>query len=187
MWNYWSPLQHISNWNTSEKRKLEKCFLGARVWAPKPVYWSPKWPEYIMTDETFQQSGKQDSLRCKLKSSSSMYASSDSQFFEKCHWQIKVCYDLRCSANNFALSVAEDNTSRLLNRGGIADSPLQRTLLAICQRSCIHSSLRVSQTGRLLINSLYPGGGTNVAKSLDFKLSESLTMRSPWPFVPNYP
>ena len=30
-------------------------------------------------------------------------------------------------ANNFA----EDNTSRLLNRGGIADLPLLRTLLAI--------------------------------------------------------
>ena len=38
-------------------------------------------------------------------------------------------------ANNFALSDAEDNTSRLLNRGGIADLPLLRTLLAICQKS----------------------------------------------------
>ena len=37
--------------------------------------------------------------------------------------------------NNFALSDAEDNTSRLLNRGGIADLPLLRTLLAICQKS----------------------------------------------------
>ena len=36
-------------------------------------------------------------------------------------------------ANNFALSDAEDNT--LLNRRVIADSPLLRTLLAICQRS----------------------------------------------------
>ena len=39
------------------------------------------------------------------------------------------------SANNFALSDAEDNTSCLLNRGGIADLPLLRTLLAICQES----------------------------------------------------
>ena len=39
------------------------------------------------------------------------------------------------SANNFALSDAEDNTSRSLNRGGIADLPLLRTLLAICQKS----------------------------------------------------
>ena len=35
-------------------------------------------------------------------------------------------------ANNFALTDAEDNTSRLLNKGGIADLPLLRTLLAIC-------------------------------------------------------
>ena len=38
-------------------------------------------------------------------------------------------------SNNFALSDAEDNTSRLLNRGGIADLPLLRTLLAIRQKS----------------------------------------------------
>ena len=37
-------------------------------------------------------------------------------------------------ANNFALSDAEDNNSRLSNRGGIADLPL-KTLLAICQKS----------------------------------------------------
>ena len=41
----------------------------------------------------------------------------------------------KLSANNFALSDAEDNTSGPLNRGGIADSPLLRTLLAICQKS----------------------------------------------------
>ena len=35
------------------------------------------------------------------------------------------------SANNFALSDAEDNISRPLNREGIADLPLLRTLLAI--------------------------------------------------------
>ena len=33
--------------------------------------------------------------------------------------------------NNFALSDAEHNTSRTLNRGDITDSPLLRTLLAI--------------------------------------------------------
>ena len=37
--------------------------------------------------------------------------------------------------NNFALSDAEDNTSGSLNRGAIADLPLLRTLLAICQKS----------------------------------------------------
>ena len=39
------------------------------------------------------------------------------------------------SANIFALSDAEDNTSGPLNRGGIADLPLLRTLLAIRQKS----------------------------------------------------
>ena len=39
-------------------------------------------------------------------------------------------------ANTFALSDATDNTtSGPLNRGGIADLPLLRTLLAICQKS----------------------------------------------------
>ena len=38
-------------------------------------------------------------------------------------------------ANNFALSDAEDNTSGPLNRGGIADFPLLRTLLAMRQKS----------------------------------------------------
>ena len=39
------------------------------------------------------------------------------------------------SANKFALSDADGNTTRPLNRGGIADLPLLRTLLAICQKS----------------------------------------------------
>ena len=39
------------------------------------------------------------------------------------------------SANNFALSDEEDNTSGPLNRGGIADLPSLRTLLAIRQKS----------------------------------------------------
>ena len=38
-------------------------------------------------------------------------------------------------ANNFALSEAEDNTSGLFNRQGIANSPLLRTILAIHQKS----------------------------------------------------
>ena len=38
-------------------------------------------------------------------------------------------------SNNFTLSDSEDNTSGLLNRGGIADLPLLRTLSAICQNS----------------------------------------------------
>ena len=39
------------------------------------------------------------------------------------------------SANSFALSNAEDSTSGLSNRGGIADLPLLRTQLAIRQKS----------------------------------------------------
>ena len=39
------------------------------------------------------------------------------------------------SANNLALSHAEGNTSRPLNRGGIADLSLLRTLLAVPQKS----------------------------------------------------
>ena len=39
------------------------------------------------------------------------------------------------SANHFTLSDEEDNTSWSLNRGGIADLPLLRTLLAICQKA----------------------------------------------------
>ena len=38
-------------------------------------------------------------------------------------------------ANNFALSVAEDNTTGQLNRGGIVDLLLLRTLLTICPKS----------------------------------------------------
>ena len=38
-------------------------------------------------------------------------------------------------ANNFVLWDAEDNTSVPLNRGSVADLPLLRTLLAICQKS----------------------------------------------------
>ena len=41
----------------------------------------------------------------------------------------------RFSANNFALSDAEDNTSGPLNRERIADLSLLRILLAICQKS----------------------------------------------------
>ena len=39
------------------------------------------------------------------------------------------------SANNFDLSDAKDNSSSPLNRGGIADLLLLRTLLAIRQKS----------------------------------------------------
>ena len=41
----------------------------------------------------------------------------------------------RLIANNFLLSDAEDKTSSWLNREDIADLPLLRTLLTICQKS----------------------------------------------------
>ena len=39
------------------------------------------------------------------------------------------------SVNNFALSDAQDNTSGLLNRGGISNLLFLRAILAICQKS----------------------------------------------------
>ena len=48
-------------------------------------------------------------------------------------WVIKIGVQ-KFHRNNFALSNAEDNTLGLLNRGGIVDLPLLRTLLAICQK-----------------------------------------------------
>ena len=54
------------------------------------------------------------------------------------------------SANNFTWSDAKDNTSRLLNRGGIADLPLFRTLLAICEKSREPSSWEVMDAFVLL-------------------------------------
>ena len=42
---------------------------------------------------------------------------------------------IRVQRNNFALSDAEDNTSGPLNRGGKADLPSLRTLLAIRKKS----------------------------------------------------
>ena len=38
-------------------------------------------------------------------------------------------------ANIITLPDAEDSNSRLLNRGGISDLPMLRTLLAFCQKS----------------------------------------------------
>ena len=65
-------------------------------------------------------------MQCRLvlegKTGKEILGSSRLEFLEK------------FSANNFALSDAKDNFSRPLNRGGIADLPLLRTLLANCQK-----------------------------------------------------
>ena len=47
------------------------------------------------------------------------------------------------STNNFASSEAEDNTSVPLNRGGIVELTLLKTLLAICQKCRKTSFLEV--------------------------------------------
>ena len=60
------------------------------------------------------------------------------------------------SANNFALSEAEDNTSRPLNGEGIADLPLLRTLLAIHQKSQKPSFWEVMDSSVLLDQDLFP-------------------------------
>ena len=51
------------------------------------------------------------------------------------HKSLRLEFFDKFLANNFALSKAENNTSRTLNRGGIAHLPLLRTLLATCQKS----------------------------------------------------
>ena len=47
----------------------------------------------------------------------------------------RLQYLEKFSAKNFALSDAEDKACGLFNRRDIADLPLLRTLLAICQKS----------------------------------------------------
>ena len=131
------------------------------------------------TDETFQQSGTQDSFKHILKISASMDESSGSQFigtttgiqsgpdaFDKSRFvmtflttlgvtEILYSFSLvlegktdkeipessrlefleKFLAINFSLSDADGNTSRSLNRGGIADLPFLRTILAIREKS----------------------------------------------------
>ena len=128
---------------------------------------SPTFLNAGTTDETFQQSGKQDSFWHILKSSASIYKSSGSQFFrtttgiqsgpdvfdeskfivtfssilgvieilfsfrlvlegktgKEMHKSSRVEFLEKFLANSFALLDAEDNTSGLLNRGGIPDLP----------------------------------------------------------------
>ena len=52
----------------------------------------------------------------------------------------------------------------------------------------IGSNLQVAQNGSFVINPIYLRGGNMVAKIFDFRLSESVKMRSPGPFsLLNYP
>ena len=145
---------------TTERRLTGRLFLAVDL--------SSTFLNTGTTNETFQQSGKQDPFRHILKSSATMYQSSGSQFFRTTtgiqsgpdafdesrlimtFLSILGVTEILCTfrlvlarktgkeipkssrlellqkflANNFALLDAEDNTSRPLNRGGIADLPL---------------------------------------------------------------
>ena len=70
------------------------------------------------------------------------------------------------SANNFALSDAEDNTSGPLNRGGIADLPLLRTLLAIRQKSREPSFWKVMDSFVLLAYASFAASRTLLQRLL---------------------
>ena len=84
------------------------------------------------------------------------------------------------SANNFALSDAENNTSEPLNRGGIADLPSLRTLLAICQKSREPSLWEVMDSFVLLAYVSLAASRTRLQRllaSLNFTLeSEDLSL-----------
>ena len=67
LWNHWDCYFNIFFVEIQLKKENWKCFLGARVWAPKLVCWSPKQPEYV-TDITpiFKKGNKLDSSNYKL-------------------------------------------------------------------------------------------------------------------------
>ena len=83
------------------------------------------------------------------------------------------------SANN--LLDTEDNTSGPLNRGSLADLPLLRTLLAICQKSRESSFLEVMDSFVLLAHASLTASRTFLQRllaCLNFTLeSEDLSFR----------
>ena len=90
----------------------------------------------------------------------------------------------RFSANNFAVSDAEDSASRLLNRGGIAGSPFLRTLLAIRQKSGEPSFWEVMDSFVLLAYASLAASRTlwqQLLACLNFTLgSEDLSFQCKW-------
>ena len=169
-------------WQKKFTLRLLKSLPGHSIshyWKFLAVSLSPTFLNTGTTNETFQQSGKQDSFRHILKSSASIYESSGSQFFRTttgiqsepdtfdesrfaitflttlgvieilCSFRLvlegktgkeipepsRVEFLEKFLANNFVLSQAKDNISWPLNRGGIADLCLLKTLFAICQKS----------------------------------------------------
>ena len=85
-------------------------------------------------------------------------------------------------ANNFALSDAEDNTSRPLNRGGIADLLLLRRLLAICQKSQEPSLWEVMDSFVLVAHANLAAFGTLLQQLLDC-LNFTLDLEDFFPMV----
>ena len=82
-------------------------------------------------------------------------------------------------ANNFALSDAEHNTSRPLNRGVIADLPLLRTLLAIRQKSREPSFWEVMDSFALLAYASLAASRTLLQRlpaSLNFTLESDFSL-----------
>ena len=71
-------------------------------------------------------------------------------------------------ANNFALSDAEDNTSRPLNRGGMADLTLLRTLLVIGQKFRVPSFWDVIGSFVLLAYALLAASRTLLQRLLAY-------------------
>ena len=141
---YWNSKKgtHFSRWSaillftktllTTERRLTGRQFLAEDFY--------PTFLNTGITDETSQQSVKQDSFRHILKSSANMYESSGSQFFRTTtgmQWGPDVFDESRLVMTFVTiLGVMEIlYTSGPLNKGGIADLPLLRTLLAIRQVS----------------------------------------------------
>ena len=71
------------------------------------------------------------------------------------------------SPNNFALSDAEDNASRWLNTGDIADLPLLRTALAIRQKLRESSFWKVIHSSFLLAYAILASSRTLLERLLD--------------------
>ena len=172
---------------------------------------SPTFLNTRTTDETFQQSGKQDSFSHILKSSASIYESTGSQFFRAttriqsgldafdesrlvmtfltifgvteilCSFRLvleeetgkeipelsRLKFLEKFFANNFPLSNAEDNISGPLNRGGIADVLLLRTLLAIRQKFREPSFWEVMDSFVLVAYASLAGSRTLLQRLLD--------------------
>ena len=74
------------------------------------------------------------------------------------------------SANDFALSGGEGNTYESFNRGGIADLPLLRTLMAIRQKSWEPSFWEVLNVFVLLASTSLAASRTLLQRLLAFRL-----------------